>query len=231
MKLKIRLGSGGIKGLFSQHAEKMVLAAVLLLACLMIFSGFSHKPVEANKGPDALKKIADDATRKVDSTIWNALEQKRFSEPDHYDERVKEALIPVEYTSYPIATPLAKPLFPSKTKRDNPELYAPIELAVVSSAGPMAEPRDPNKLADLKEDEGRYRSYILDDDNEKEDGPNLRDINRNEIPGFQPPDDSVAKGYQWVTITALVPTQKQLEEFDRCFANSLGFDKVRDTPR
>ena len=37
MKLKIRLGSGGIKGLFTQHVEKMVLAVVLLLACLMIF--------------------------------------------------------------------------------------------------------------------------------------------------------------------------------------------------
>ncbi len=62
-------------------------------------------------------------------------------------------------------------------------------------------------------------------------GGNTQKVANEMVIGYQPPQNSIVKDTRAVVVMAVVPYEKQIEEYDRIFMESLDYDPDRDKPR
>lgn len=128
MGLKLKFGKGGLKGFVIQHAEKGIFGMVLVLVAAFIYSSATQETVEQGESPNSLKGGAAGALNTLQSgNPWAALAPERLAKIDDYPKLAQSARQPVDDAAYRGTIPWIKELIPRQQKRQDPEVYAPVQ--------------------------------------------------------------------------------------------------------
>ena len=95
MKMPISLSEGGIKGLFIHHVEKMVLAIVMVMVALCVFSGYQRDTPDRGNSPTAIVDEAKGLLGKLKETPFSVVLEERLPQPDDYLDRAKKEKMPI----------------------------------------------------------------------------------------------------------------------------------------
>ena len=135
-KTKTTSDGGGIKELFVDHVEKIVIALLVAGAGYLAYAGLQREHLPENLSAQNLKSAASDK----DSQIQNAKYQPdslndiiTLPESGHYGELAADKVKPVEAAKY--TTPVPKPPALRNEKRDQPKLYSAGELVGIPGHG------------------------------------------------------------------------------------------------
>src|SRR5262245_33358724 len=120
--MKARSNSGGIKQLFLQHVEKIVLGVAVVIVALLIWSAMGMKPIDSSKAPD---KLVADAKTQI-TRIETSEPPKDPVIPTNYESRIVAALAPVAPTAYSHNSKLDPETQPALVKRPEATVF-PIE--------------------------------------------------------------------------------------------------------
>lgn len=128
MGLKLKFGKGGLKGFLAQHVEKGIFGMVLVLVAAFIYSSATQETVEQGESPNSLKGGAAGALNTLQSgNPWAALAPERLAKIDDYPKLAQNARQPVDDAAYRGTIPWIKELVPRQQKRQDPEIYAPVQ--------------------------------------------------------------------------------------------------------
>lgn len=213
MKVKMKLDVGSIKKWLLEHGEKAALGIVAVVFLLFTVSAARREVLDAKYQPEQLKSIADGASAHVQEAKWDG-KKDNLVLVEYAERAVREPVAPDAYAlAYPFDPPLADP----KVKRDDPTLYNVEEIRVASGYNIFALHGGGGAgAAGGKGADGKAGNKKGAQQNEK---------------GIKPAADSALEPRAWVAITALVPVQKQLEEYHRVFDHAMGGSKGHDVPR
>ena len=117
--------ASGLQGLFIKHVEKIILGAILLLALLFIYRGYSLDGY--SQQPKDLTDVAGRARTNVTSDTWESVKDER-TPPSDFPLRAREARKKTEGNRYPYSSPLEPVLVRPMVKRGDPELFAPVQI-------------------------------------------------------------------------------------------------------
>ena len=153
-KPKLSLGSGGLKGLFVQHVEKIVFGIALFLVVAFVFLGYRLDSNLGDKTPDKLQNLATNAVSNIEQQSAENLRKDRVPREGRggqYFTRVDQddPPDPQSYAIKPWAPPMARP----GSKREDPAVFAPVKLETTALVGPLcirAEGGEKSLLADLR---------------------------------------------------------------------------------
>ncbi len=153
-KPKLSLGSGGVKGLFVQHVEKLVFGVAILLVLAFVFLGYRLESKLDGKTPDGLQTLAN--------TSWRALSDRRSKKSRKNARRGKDRAVsilrvsdnddppdPEAFVIKPWDQPLGRP----GSKREDPTVFPPTKLETTALTGSLcirADEGEKDLLADLE---------------------------------------------------------------------------------
>ncbi len=152
-KPKLSLGGGGLKGLFTQHIEKIVFGIAVLFVLAFVFLGYRLESKLDGKTPDKLQDLAATAVSNIERPTFEEVKKERMpreGQGGRYFARVDsdDPPDPEVYVLKPWDQPLGKP----GSKREDPVVFAPTKLETTALTGPLcirAEEGDKSLLADL----------------------------------------------------------------------------------
>lgn len=285
---KLKLDKESLQAFFFNHTEKIVLAVVLLLLPLFIWTGSSLEGIGA-QNPAELASRVDAAASKIEVSSWENIKQEHPVKLDHL-VRQQDGDAPTSESYYPLDKPIIGNTPNSATPRLDPQLFAPtdIETAVVVGAlafkarkewtDPFADLANteqkkieaPKKRLKKKKKSGGMGMYgagmesMMSDEGSGDDdesmyagmsamygadgdmgmvggapaGASLR-ADASKFHGYQPTavasptggPSVMGKPFAIVAVKAVVPYQKQWDEFSRVFADAAGYQPSRDIPR
>ncbi len=207
------LSDGGLNELLANHVEKALLVVALMLAIMIVFSGFGKRNgIEGNKSPDDLQQQATSAVAHVTGGSWSEFQAERDREK-HFLDRATETQKNVLVEDYEMAQLIKPPLVPARTLRTDPQLLAPRDLQVITGFGALAVKPAPGSARDSG---GRGN------------GPR-RDRDAQGWREFVRTGGVNTKGVYFASVTALVPYREQLAEY-KTLKNTVGYDVLRDQP-
>ncbi len=209
------LGEGGLGVLFSNHIEKILLATAVIMAMMMVFSGFSKRTtIDGNKSPEDLQQQASRAVSVVDAGTWSDFRAERDRDK-HFLDRATETQENVLVDAYAMGQLIKPPLVPARTLRTDPKLLAARELRVKSGYAALAVKRDPRSAREARStNRGVGPRRRLDDIGWKQ---------------FVRTGGENTEGVYFAAVTALVPYQEQLAEY-KPLKNTVGDNPERDQP-
>jgi hypothetical protein len=308
-KPKISLDPQVIQTFLLNHIEKILLVIVVMLMLGLVWRGMTLPHLKDGLAPEKMVTEANQTKQYIeDQNRWNEVSLKPERQVD-FDvvRKVGEVQQKSNPLAYSLPNPWSRPDFPKLSPRQDPELYAPINLVVRPVVGPLAsfintysttpvfDPLYPEKSEeDLKKEREKKR---MEEKKKKKDnlasdfpgsegmpggpggpggkakrgkasrntedsmaGPGARGGPRGGAPmpggdsggygatgpltvgapypeahtygySVQAADATMARDMAAVTIMAVVPFQKQVDEFDKKLANSLDYDPSRDVPQ
>ncbi len=285
MKFKLSFGKGGVKGFVIQHAEKGIFGTVLLLVAVFIYSSATQEAVEEGESPSSLKGGASSALNTLQTANpWPALSTERLAKVDNYPALAQNARRAVDDTGYRETTPWIKELIPRQQKRQDPELFAPIQVeadggvfsVLTRLAGndttwdndkdAIEERKEPPKAKKPRRRRPARGSEMMGPegmaaypeemampagDSAMEMDPMMSGVGGGPVAGrrtlsqfyvshylsrgFRPSGAGgpgiAARSFAVVSVRALVPFEKQWEEYERTLANAVGYSPMDDVPK
>ena len=137
-KPKLSLGSGGVKGLFVQHIEKIVFGVAILLVLAFVFLGYRLDSQLDGKTPDGLQSFGATAVANIERPTFEDVKKERTpreGQGGQYSARVDndDPPDPDTYVIKPWDQPLGKP----GSKREDPLVFAPTKLESTALIGPL----------------------------------------------------------------------------------------------
>ena len=209
-------GDGGIGVLFANHVEKLLLVLAVVMAVMMVFSGFRNRSaIEGNKSPEDLGQQASRAVSVVNGGTWDDFRSDRDRDK-HFLDRATETQENILVEAYATGQLIKPPLIPARTLRTDPSLLAPRDLHVTSGYGALAVKQGPNGSRDgqpgvrrvgqrRQQDDVAWKKYVRGTSGEN------------------------TKGAYFAAVTALIPYREQLEAF-KTLKNTVGYKPERDQP-
>jgi hypothetical protein len=152
---QLSLGPDGIKGLLVQHVEKFVFGLAVLLVLVFVYLGINIESYDSSKTPDELKSLAVRATSHInESNSTELLDDRvpREGRGGQYERRVNDASLATDPSAYKINVPWVPPAGKPGSKREDPELFKPLELETYAFTGAIclqAEAAGEGALAEL----------------------------------------------------------------------------------
>ena len=223
MKMKLKPSGAGIKGLFVNHVEKLVLGVAAAVLLWFVYGLTGLKSLAANQQPEQLKTNAQQKATEIDS-----------SEPD---ADVAPTFQPVSPRAKPVAVNLADyrsttawdlPLKEAYAKRTLPPLLPVESLLVSAGAGSFA-------TTDKKPESKRSNTAARDEESTAHaaSGRSNRRTSTTTVGevGYVPrlnSDELKARGY--VIIVGKAPYKKQIDAFDNVLRMAEGSSPDRDKP-
>src|SRR5436190_9444064 len=139
-KPKISLDKEKLQQLFLMHIEKILLGIVVGLMLLLIWRGVSLPHLDSNMSPQALVGKSDQAKQYIDTERWNEVVGpiRKGQAPLNILAGVKKVQQPSDPLAYMLVNSWTRPDFPKLSPREDPELFAPINLVVRPVVGPLA---------------------------------------------------------------------------------------------
>ena len=241
--MKKLFGEDGFKGFIVQHVEKLLLGLVTLISLFLIWSGFKNSTadaISATQTPEKLVADVNQAQSHIDRFTWNDFkDQPERNAKEGYKQRAAEAQQKISEASFKTTRLLNPPYQPPRQMRLDPELYAVENLQVRTYFARIEKPMRAvrNGDGDPLDEQGPgrdggfgQRRSEFDDEN-----PNERPIP--DRGGFREGGSrrgygasGKAEGVYFVSVTGLIPYRRQVEEYNRCFQNSVGYNPQRDMP-
>ena len=127
--MRANSSGGGIKALFLQHVEKVVLGIAMVLVALFLWSATGVKPIDATKSPEALKKGAEEQIARIPEAPAPEISPLR-----NFEKSVEAGLTPIEEVSlYAHSTKINPDIQPAIIKRADPTLFAVEDLRVAAT--------------------------------------------------------------------------------------------------
>ena len=155
-KPKMKLGSGGVKGLFIQHVEKIVFGAAVLLVFVFVVLGYRLDSKLDGKTPDKLQTLASTAVRNIEKPTFQDVKKERTPRDGRggqYFTRLVDVDRPPDPTIYTPDKPWNPPMGTPGSKREDPEVFPPIKLETAALTGALcvrAEEGEENPLDELE---------------------------------------------------------------------------------
>lgn len=135
---KIKLNKEGLQGLFVSHVEKIVLGAVLMLLGLFVYTGYSLEGLPSDQRPDKLVAIAKQAkTNVTNPENWKNI-YAHLVIPTGHENRAKQSQNPTDAEAYHLDKPLEPKNYQIGQRRQDPTLFAPEKVEVMTITGPVA---------------------------------------------------------------------------------------------
>jgi hypothetical protein len=292
-KPKISLDKDKLQQFFLLHIEKILLGIIICLMLLVVWRGYSL-PAFKELTPQALVDKSNNAKQYIDNpTRWDEIKEPRLIKaPLNVVEGVLKVQKPSDPLAYMLVNTWSRPDFPKLSPREDPELFAPLNLIVRPVMGAIASyPRNEAEFVDplfpsMTDDERRAKQKKAAADKKKKDkeesklgggggmpgeGMPTRKGKKSKTPapgeesapgprgsmaggyggeyggmggmlgdrypestmvGYIPQDASntIARYMPSITVLAVVPIQRQSEEYDKKLSESLDYDPRRDTP-
>jgi hypothetical protein len=119
--MKASSNSGGIKNMFLQHVEKIVLGIAVILVGLFLWSAMGVKPIDASKAPEKLLAAANSEKNRIQTSV----PPEKFPVPE-VNYEVASGLEPVSASHYIHPLKLNPDIQPPIVKRPEPKLF-PVE--------------------------------------------------------------------------------------------------------
>lgn len=210
MKVKAKLDVASIKNWIFEHGEKVAFGFMVVVFLLFVVSGFRRESMDAAKQPDKLQELAGKVTSHVQNSVWD--EKNAGVQVVNFEERAK--LDKVSLDGFPLASVLNPPVIDPKGKREDPKILDPEDIRLAAGVGPFA-------LKGAEDAAINARPGAA---------PAIGGGVKVAKGGVRPVAGSLLKSQPWAMITALVPVDKQKQEFDRVFSNAIGQSPDRDTP-
>ena len=138
-KPKISLDKEKLQQFFLMHIEKILLGIVFCLMLLLIWRGFSLPHLTNDMTPQALVGKSDSAKQYIDTPDrWEKEVSIKRIVPFDVAARVGEVQKHSDPLAYMLVNSWMRPDFPKLSPREDPELFAPINLVVRPVVGPLA---------------------------------------------------------------------------------------------
>ncbi len=287
-KPKISLDKDKLQQFFLLHIEKILLGIIIVLMLMVVWRGYSL-PAFKDLTPQALIDKSAQAKQYVDDPgRWEIVRGVREAKaPLDVVQGVLKVQKPSDPMAYMLVNTWSRPDFPKLSPREDPELFAPINLVVRPVMGAIASyPRNDAEFVDplyptMTEEERRNKQKKAAADKKKKEkeaaklggeggmpgeGPQ-RKTRKTKTPapgeesapgprgsmggdyagmggmlgdrypestmvGYIPQDASntIARYMPSITIMAVVPIQRQTEEYDKKLSQSLDYEPRRDSP-
>src|SRR5262245_3421824 len=292
-KPKISLDKDKLQQFFLLHIEKILLGVIICLMLLVVWRGYSL-PAFKDLSPQQLVDKSNQAKQYIDNPDrWNEVAEKRtILAPMDVVARVQKVQMPSDPLAYMLINTWSRPDFPKLSPREDPELFAPINLVVRPVFGAIASyPRNEAEYNDplypgMSDEDRRAKQKKMALDKKKKDkeaaklggeggmmpgeGPPTRKGKKGKLVGSGEdtapgPRGSMAGGYGGeyggmgmlgdrypeslmngyqvqdstntiarympsITLMAVVPIQRQTEEYDKKLSQSLDYEPRRDAP-
>jgi hypothetical protein len=218
MKIKLKLDKKAILEFLLQNVEKIVFGAVALGFFFIVYSAIQVQ--RYNKTPEELKKAAEAGKKTIErASIQDILAAPEESELKKvltakvdYVADAKRSRIRIEDKHYETPIPWDPPLFEKTQPRPTPKVLAALKLqgkaevgSINSMSAPPAPPSPPPAAGD-----GRHRPT-----RDQPVAPGMASIG--------------PQGERFIIITALVPLEKQLDEYNSDFKGP-NYDPRTDIP-
>src|SRR5262245_34190078 len=138
-KPKISLDKDKLQQFFLLHIEKILLGVIVCLMLLVVWRGYSL-PAFKDLTPQALVDKSTQAKAYIDNPDrWNEVAAKRIVvAPMDVVERVRKVQMQSDPLAYMLINTWSRPDFPKLSPREDPELFAPINLVVRPVFGAIA---------------------------------------------------------------------------------------------
>lgn len=137
-KPKISLDKDKIQAFFLHHIEKILLVVVVGLMLLLIWRGLSLPHLDNSFSPQGLVSQSNNAKTMIDDPErWKEVSGPRIP-PFDVVAGVHDVLKKSEPLAYMLVNSWSRPDFPKLSPRQDPELYAPINLIARAVVGPLA---------------------------------------------------------------------------------------------
>ena len=117
---KIKLNKDGLKGIFVNHVEKMVLGVVLLVFGVFVYVSLGLEGLPSSQTPDVLIKTAQTAEKSILNPENAKSVLSTVTVSTGYVRRQTDALIPTDPALYAITKPPTPYWGQSGTKRQDP---------------------------------------------------------------------------------------------------------------
>lgn len=280
---KLKLDKESLQGFFFNHTEKIVLAVVVLLLGVFIWSGSSLEGI-GGQSPVALVKEVESAEAKIVMPTWDVVKEQYTLSLDHL-VRKEVGDAPTAENYYILDTPLIGSPPNHFAPREDPQVFAVTDVvATVVTAGvafkmregwknpfedlanmeqntieaPKKRKKKKKKRGGMGEDMEMGMEEMMEEMDESMSegmggmegmfgmgdmegggavGPVVR-ADAKKFPGYRPTSTATANGssvvarsYNIVSVTALVPYQQQWDEFKQVFSEAAGYRPSRDIPR
>ena len=133
---KLKLDKESLQGFFFNHTEKIVLAVVLLLLALFIWSGSSLEGIGAQNPAELASKV-DAVAKKIENPTWDNIKENYPLSLDHVARKqVGDAVTSESF--YRLETPLSPPGTSPNTPRQDPEIFAVTDVEATVVIGALA---------------------------------------------------------------------------------------------
>src|SRR5438477_3696296 len=138
-KPKISLDKEKLQQFFLLHIEKILLGIIVGLMLLVVWRGYSLKSFK-ELTPQALVDKSNQAKQYIDDPgRWPQIEPVRATKaPLNVVEGVLKVQKPSDPLAYMLVNTWSRPDFPKLSPREDPELFAPLNLVVRPVMGAIA---------------------------------------------------------------------------------------------
>lgn len=242
---KLDLQNGGMKSKLILHVEKIVFAVAVLLVVTFIYFGAQREGISVK--PEDVKRAADAAAANIQSSEWGPVEKKRWTEPV-YEQRAELAQNPINISSYAALSEFGPPMYQSIQKRTDPKILTVDKVEVKSFFAPLV--YDDKRMGGLANGPagmiesgygGGYGAGGAYPGAMEYGGPGGRQPK--DMPPLMTPEQQKRfgparatagtriEGKHGVVVMAIVPYEKQWDEYDASFLDAAGYDPSRDVPK
>ena len=129
---KLKLNKDGLKGMFINHVEKMVLVVVLLVFGVFVYASLGLEGLPSSQTPDVMQKNAKDAEDTIKKPENATQVLAAVTVPTGYSERVDDQQKPTLADAYVITHPPSPNYMPDGQRRLDPKLLAPEKVEAYS---------------------------------------------------------------------------------------------------
>lgn len=258
MKANLKGGNAIVRFLLA-HGEKIGMVAILVCAGMLLYSAIGVPRLPDTQAPEVLVQNVNSADQHIKSfTRQNILQNDPTAvvvpEPPSLDN-----MKPIVRESFPLLSPIDKPVIPPMGPRPDPVLLAPEDLEVHSDSGlwasgdpetinqrrldAIAEAQKEEKAEEREseregntEGEGRFGDRRGGRRGRRDDGPSQDERNPNDPIVVQPRQGVQLQGFEeiraqaWATVLAKVPVEAQYDMYEDALQEARGYNSVRDTP-
>ncbi|MCC9607601.1 hypothetical protein LOC68_11920 [Blastopirellula sp. JC732] len=247
---KLDLQNGGMKSKLILHVEKIVFAVAVLLVVTFIYFGAQREGITVT--PDQVKQAADSANANINNSEWTPVEKKRWTDPV-YEQRAELAQNPINISNYAAMAEFGPPMYQSIQKRTDPKILTLEKLEAMAGAAPFVyDDKRMNALSGgpggpaMMESGGYGAPYgggMMEGGYGPAGyggpgGPQQKDMppvmSPEQQKRFGPARATAGTRIEWknfVVLTALIPLEKQWDEFDAALLDAAGYDPQRDVPK
>ncbi|MEO8493815.1 MAG: hypothetical protein ABI614_02005 [Planctomycetota bacterium] len=135
---KLKLDKESVQGFFFNHTEKIVLAVVLLLLGLFIWTGSSIEGI-GSKNPAELARDVSAAETGIEAATWDNIKtEPEYNVSLNHLKDKERGDAPTSESYYRLEKPLNGPGPQSVTPRQDPQLFAPTDIEATVVIGSLA---------------------------------------------------------------------------------------------